>query len=77
MREIADGLGSGVTPEQIQTSIDLGNEWLAMMKENDFSQNREKPTQPTIQCPTQTLTQLPKTTLSPSQLPSPQAHSNT
>jgi laminin alpha 3/5 len=40
MREIADGLGSGVTPEQIQTSIDLGNEWLAMMKENDFSQNR-------------------------------------
>ena len=40
MREIADGLGSGVTPEQIQTAIDLGNEWLDAMKEHDFSEDR-------------------------------------
>ncbi len=40
MREIADGLGSGVTPEQIQTSINLGNEWLEDMKTKDFSEDR-------------------------------------
>ncbi len=28
MRVISDGLGSGVTPEQLQTSITLGEQWL-------------------------------------------------
>ena len=41
MEQIADGLGSGVTPDQIKTAIDLGNEWLDEMKLNDFSADRE------------------------------------
>lgn len=40
MKEIADGLGSGVTPEQIKTSVDLGNQWLDLMKKVDFKQDR-------------------------------------
>ncbi len=32
MRVISDGLGSGVTPEQLQTSIKLGNQWLEDIK---------------------------------------------
>ncbi len=40
MKQIADGLGSGVTPDQIKTSIDLGNEWLETIKANDFSPYR-------------------------------------
>ena len=40
MREIADGLGSGVTPEQLETSVDLGKQWLEEIKQYDFSDER-------------------------------------
>ncbi len=42
MRVIADGLGSGVTPEQLNTSIGLGNRWLSEIKLYDFSEQRNK-----------------------------------
>jgi hypothetical protein len=41
MRNIADGLGSGVTPKQIETSVELGRTWLNDMKANDFSDDRQ------------------------------------
>ena len=41
MRVIADGLGSGVTPEQIQTSIELGQQWLDEIKKHDFDTERD------------------------------------
>ena len=40
MKIIADGLGSGVTPKQIETSVELGRSWLNDMKANDFSDDR-------------------------------------
>lgn len=40
MREIADGLGSGVTPEQLETSVKLGKQWLEQIREHDFSEER-------------------------------------
>ena len=33
MRKIADGLGSGVSPDQIRSSIDLGTTWLQEIKD--------------------------------------------
>ena len=33
MREIADGLGSGVSPDQIRTSIGYGEEFLQEIKD--------------------------------------------
>ena len=33
MRKIADGLGSGVSPDQIRSSIDLGTTWLQQIKD--------------------------------------------
>lgn len=41
MREISDGLGSGVTPEQIETSVALGRQWLEEIKMQDFSEERD------------------------------------
>lgn len=41
MREIADGLGSGVTPEQLETSVELGKQWLEEIKQYDFSDERQ------------------------------------
>ena len=41
MKIIADGLGSGVTPKQIETSVELGRSWLNDMKANDFSDDRQ------------------------------------
>ncbi len=32
MRDISDGLGSGVTPEQLEASVELGNTWLNEIK---------------------------------------------
>ena len=40
MKKIADKLGSVVTPDQIKTSVDMGNEWLEEMKANDFTEDR-------------------------------------
>lgn len=40
MKEIADGLGSGVTRDLINTSITYGNSMLDQMKANDFSEDR-------------------------------------
>ena len=40
MREIADGLGSGVTPEQLETSVQLGKEWLDEIKKQNFNDQR-------------------------------------
>ena len=37
MQEIALGLGSGVTPDVLETAIETGNQWLREMKSNDFS----------------------------------------
>ena len=42
MREIADGLGSGVTPDQLETAVKLGEEWLEDIKQYDFSEERQK-----------------------------------
>lgn len=42
MREIADGLGSGVTPEQLETSVELGKQWLDEIKQYDFADERQK-----------------------------------
>ncbi len=42
MREIADGLGSGVTPEQQEASVALGRQWLEDIKMQDFSEERDK-----------------------------------
>ena len=33
MSEIADGLGSGVSPDKIRTSISYGEDWLQEMKQ--------------------------------------------
>ena len=33
MRKIADGLGSGVSPDQIRSSIELGTNWLQEIKD--------------------------------------------
>ena len=33
MLEIADGLGSGVSPEKIRTSISYGEDWLQEIKD--------------------------------------------
>ncbi|TRY60964.1 hypothetical protein TCAL_05712 [Tigriopus californicus] len=41
MREIADGLGSGVTPEQLETSVKLGKQWLEQIREHDFVDERQ------------------------------------
>ena len=40
MRVISDGLGSGVTPEQLQTSVEMGKRWLEQIKQYDFSRER-------------------------------------
>ncbi len=40
MREISDGLGSGVTPDQLEAAVDLGDEWLEEIRKYDFSQQR-------------------------------------
>ena len=39
MKDIADGLASGVAPEKIETSITYGNQWLAEMKERGMNIN--------------------------------------
>lgn len=41
MQDIADGLGSGVTPKQIETSVELGRQWLNEMKSYNFSEDRQ------------------------------------
>ena len=41
MREIADGLGSGVTPEQLEASVELGKQWLAEIEAKDFNDERQ------------------------------------
>ena len=40
MKEIADKLGSVLTPDQIKTSVSMGEECLEQMKNNDFTENR-------------------------------------
>merc|ERR1719346_576608 len=40
MRNIADGLDSGLTPEQIETAVQDGQELLDAMKETDFKPDR-------------------------------------
>jgi len=40
MRVVADGLGSGVTPEQLNSSIELGERWLEDIRARDFSAQR-------------------------------------
>ena len=42
MRVIADGLGSGVSPEQLEQSVRLGNQWLDEIKSRDFSPERQR-----------------------------------
>ena len=42
MRVISDGLGSGVTPEQLETSVELGRQWLEAIKQYDFSEQRQE-----------------------------------
>jgi methyl-accepting chemotaxis protein len=41
MREIVDGLGSGVTPEQLEASVDLGKQWLEEIKQYNFDEERQ------------------------------------
>ena len=40
MKEVADGLGSGVTPDQLKLSMNMGKEWLDSIKQIDFSRER-------------------------------------
>ncbi len=40
MREIVDGLGSGVSPEQIEASVEFGRQWLEEIKQYNFSRER-------------------------------------
>ena len=42
MREIADGLGSGVSPEKIRTSISYGEDWLQEIKDRGDKNNNIK-----------------------------------
>lgn len=44
MKAVADGLGSGVTPDQLETSVQLGKEWLDSMKAHNFSGDRTEAT---------------------------------
>jgi len=49
MQDIADGLGSGVTPKQIETSVELGRQWLNEMKSYNFSEDRQNANEKNIQ----------------------------